>query len=176
MFSNCVTCIGKLLEILSPVKATASSSYETSSGLCFAPQLAIQAKTSYVWANCFVSTKEINPWFKLEFKSERHVFNVRLGVRNQASVELPRDYKLTEMASLSVYVSNSSVYDGSNNSRCDSPWKYKNTKIIDFKCGRKLSGKFVHFIVPSSSPVYLLICSIVLNKDDGTMSSLVKPK
>ena len=55
-------CLEHVLDISSPVKATASL-YVTSSGMKFAPQLAIQADTARVWANCFIFTKESDPWF-----------------------------------------------------------------------------------------------------------------
>ena len=55
-------CLEHVLDISSPVKATASS-YVTSSGMKFAPQLDIQADTAPVGANCFIFTKEPDPWF-----------------------------------------------------------------------------------------------------------------
>ena len=171
---NCVclsACTVHQMDILSPVKATASSTYETLSGLRFAPQLAIQADTGYVWANCFISKREQNPWFRLEFKSMASIFNVRLGVITQRSGKMPKDYNLAGMANLSVYVSMSPGLGSSGKTICGSSWTYKQSKIIDLDCGRNLSGKFIHVIVPSSSPTYLLICSIVLNKVDGTVSN-----
>ena len=161
------------MDIYSPVKALASSSYETSSGLRFAPQLAIQVDTSFVWANCFISRKEPQPWFSLEFKTMISIFNVRLGVRDQPSGQLPADFNLTGMARLHVYVSNSSIYKGSDETLCGIPWTYEDTKIIDVNCGTKLRGKFVFVMVPSSLPTYLMICSIVFNRDDGTVSRIV---
>ena len=162
---------GYMLNVSSSVNATASSSYEGTSGVRFVPQLAVQADTGYVWANCFISTKQPNPWFRLEFKSVTFIFNVRLGVKNRGAGKLPAEYSLSGMASLSVRVGNSPSYSG--NTRCGGPWTYNDTKIIDVNCGRTLRGKFVHFLVPSSSRTYLMICSIVINRYNGTVSSLV---
>ena len=148
---------------------------ETRYGLKFAPQLAVQAAadTGYVWANCFISRKENSPWFRLEFKLVTSIFNVRLGVRNQGGGLLPPDFSLQGMTGLSVSVSNSSRYESFDNTCCGCPWAYRATKSIDVTCWRKLSGRYVHVIVLSSSPTYLMICSIVINKADGTVSSLV---
>ena len=156
------------LDISSP---TSSSSFSNSSGLKFPPELAIQADTSYVWANCFVSEKTPHPWFSLEFKSVTSIFNVRLGVRDRSSEQLPHDYSLSGMTNLSVYVSNSRVNKVEDRTRCGSPWEYRKIKIIDVNCGEPMWGKFVHVIVPSSSPTYLMICSIVITRNDGTMNS-----
>ena len=155
------------------MKATASSLFSNSSGPSFPPELAIQADTSYVWANCFVSKKEPDPWFTLEFNSVTPIVNVRLGVRDRSSEQLPDDYNLQGMTNLSVYVSNSRMNKVVDKTLCGKPWAYRKTKIIDVNCGKTLRGKFIHVIVPSSSPTYLMICSIVLNKDNGTMNSLI---
>ena len=164
---------GRLLNISIPVKAE-SSSFWNSSGQCFLPELAIQADTSYACANCFVSKKEPNPWFRLEFKSLTSIFNVRLTVRDRCSEQLPHDYNLSAMANLSVYVGNSRADNTKDNTRCGNPWSYRKIRIINLKCATTLTGKYVQVIVPSLSPTYLMICSIVFNRDDGTMSSLVK--
>ena len=109
MVANCFfVCTGQLLDILSPVKVTASSTYtEPSSGLQFAPQLAVQADSGYLWANCFLSNMESNPWFQLELKSLTSIFNVRLGVRDKGSARLPDIFPIN-MNTLSVYVTKSS--------------------------------------------------------------------
>ena len=167
-------CTGHLLDILSPVNATASSSYKAKSGLRFAPQLAIQADTGYVWANCFASTKQQNPWFTLQFRSLTSIFNVRLGVQDERGGMLPGDYALSGMNKLSVYVSKSSNLPNDKTLLCGSPWNYTQTKIIEMICERKLTGKFMHVTVPSSTRKYLVICNIVLNKDDGTVQHIVQ--
>ena len=165
---------GRLLDISSPVKVTASSLFSNSSGPNFPPELAIQADTSYIWANCFVSKKEPHPWFTLEFKSVTPIFNVRLGVRDRSSEQLPDDYNLSGMTNLSVYVSNLQGNKVEDKTRCGKPWAYRKIKIIDVNCGKTLKGQFIHVIVPSSSPTYLMICSIVLNKENGTINSTIK--
>ena len=147
------------------MEVSSSPEYVTELGLKLAPQLAIQADASDKWANCFVSRKWKDPWFKLRFKSVTSIFNVRLGVRDQPGGNVPADFNLTGMASLSVYVSNSSTPE--KKTLCGSKWTYKSTKIIDFTCQRKLYGNCVHIMVPSSVATYLMICSIILNKDDG---------
>ena len=154
------------MDISGPVKATASSSY-VSSKLEFSPQLAIQADTSLVWANCFVSKKEPNPWFTLKFKSMTSIFNVWLRVTTIPIYQLPVDFSLRGMDNLSVYVSNSSVLANSGEQPCGSPWRYKSTRTIRLDCGRNPKGKFMHITVPSTSSTYLVICSIVLNKENG---------
>ena len=159
-----------LLNLLSSVEAS-SLSHLTSSGLKFAPQLAIQADTSDQLADCFISTNQPNPWFKLKFKSVTPIFNVRLGVSDQPNKNLPSDFNLTKMAGLSVYVSNSATYESEDATVCGDPWKYEFTRIIDFKCQRKMSGEYLHVIVPSATSTYLMICSIVLNRDDGRLDN-----
>ena len=95
--------VGQLLDILSPMNASSSSFYYVASeDLKFAPQLAIQADAGREWATCLVTTKEPNPWFKIEFKSTTSIFNVRLGTKRQTRGQLPADYG---MDGLSVYVS-----------------------------------------------------------------------
>ena len=154
------------MKLSSFMEVSSSPEYATEFGLKFAPQLAIQAAASDKWANCFVSRKMKLPWFKLRFKSVTSIFNVRLGVRDQPGGNVPADFNLTGMASLSVYVSNSSTLEKKN--LCGSKWIYKSTKIIDFTClQRKLYGYCVHIMVPSSVATYLIICGIILNKDDG---------
>ena len=160
--------VDQVLDISSPVKVTASSSILIS-GTRFTSF--IQADTSYVWANCFTSKLEANPWFRLELKSVTSIFNVQLEVRAQSGEELPADYNPTGMANLSVYVSNSGTNRMEKNTLCGNPWAYQNTKMINLNCTRNLRGNFVHVIVPSSSPTYLAICSIVLNRDDGTVNN-----
>ena len=159
-----------LLNLLSSVEAS-SSSHLTSSGLKFAPQLAIQADTSDEVADCFISKNESNLWFRLKFKSVTPIFNVRLGVRDQPDKKLPAGFNLTGMAGLFVYVSNSSTYESENATLCGDPWTYEFTRIIDFKCQRKMSGKYLHVIVPPATSTYLMICSIVLNKNDGALGN-----
>ena len=166
-------CTENLLDILSPVKATASSSYETQSKMSFGPELAIQADTGYVWANCFVSQKEPNPWFRLQFKSLTEIFNVRLGVRDKIGGELPRDFVLSGMNKLSVYVSESQELPSDETLMCGNSWKYTKSNIIDINCEITLSGHFVHVTVPSSSDTYLIICHILFNSVDGTVHTLV---
>ena len=161
--------IEQLLDIVSPVKATASSTYNSSPDLLLSPQLAIQADSSYVWANCFLSKNESNPWFGLQLKTVTTIFNVQLGVKTQRSGKMPIDFNLTRMANLSVYVSMSSKLVMNSETVCGSPWTYTPSRIIDLDCRRNLSGNYIHVIVPSSSPTYLIICSIVLNKDEGTV-------
>ena len=157
------------MDIYSPVKANASSSF-TAGRVNFAPQLAIQADTSNVLDNCFISKEQVNPWYRLEFKSVTSVFNVRLGVRKDAGENLPRRFNLKKMNGLSVYVSNSSnslALGREIEQRCGSPWKYTPINSITFSCERILKGRYVHVIVSSTSPTYLLICSIVINREDG---------
>ena len=105
--------------------ATASSSFNVNRAeVLFAPELAVQADTSIVWATCFLSNREANPWFRLEFKTVTSIFNVRLSIREppsnsgQASLSI----SLTDMDHLSVYVSNSSTLTKSNNELCCKPW------------------------------------------------------
>lgn len=162
---------GRLLETSGPVEATASSTYE----LCrieFSPQLAIQGDTSLGWANCFVSAKEPNPWFTLRFKSLTSVFNVWLKVRKIRKHQLHIDFSLKDMDNLTVYMSNSSVISGSGKQPCGSPWSYKSKRVIELDCGTILKGKFLHITVPSTSPKYLVICSIVLNRENGLLFPL----
>ena len=160
--------MSNLLNLSSSVEAS-SSSHLKSSKLEFAPQLAIQADTSDEMADCFISKNESNPWFKLKFKSVTPIFNVRLGVRDQPDKKLPAAFNLTGMAGLSVYVSNLSTYGCEDATVCGDPWTYEFTRIIDFKCQRKMSGKYLNIIVPSATSTYLMICSIALNKNDGTL-------
>jgi hypothetical protein len=138
----------------------------------FLPQLAIQADTGHVTNTCFLSKKQPHPWFKIEFKSVIFIFNIRLVVRNNTFSYLPDDYDLTGMDNLTVYVSNVSTLGDPNEQRCDSPWKYVPTGNILLDCGRNLKGKFVHVTVPSTTAVYLLICSIVFNREKGPPSPL----
>lgn len=162
---------GRLLETSGPVEATASSTYE----LCrieFSPQLAIQGDTSLGWANCFVSAKEPNPWFTLRFKSLTSVFSVWLKVRKIRKHQLHIDFSLKDMDNLTVYMSNSSVISGSGKQPCGSPWSYKSKRVIELDCGTILKGKFLHITVPSTSPKYLVICSIVLNRENGLLFPL----
>ena len=169
---NMIVCTVNELDFLRHVTAKSSSFVISSSKLRFDPTLAIQADTSDEWANCFISTNEPNPWFRLEFKSVTSIFNVRLGIRAQPEGELPAKFNLTGMASLFVYVSNSSNYKSNDPNICGDQWTYEYTKIIDFKCKRNLRGRFVYVTVPSSSPTFLMICSIVLNRDEGTLGIL----
>ena len=153
------------------MEATASSSSVTSSGMIFAPQLAIQADIARVWANCFISTKESDPWFALEFKSVTSIFNVWLGIRSVATYGLPSDYSQQGMKGLSVFVSNSSESSSHNKRQCGSPWTHASYRAINITmyCGRNVRGRFLHVMVPSTSPTYLLICSIVLNRESGNV-------
>ena len=165
---------GQLLDISSPVTANSSSFYYVASeDLKFAPQLAIQADTTREWATCLVTRKEPNPWFKIEFKSTASIFNVRLVTRRQPVGQLPADYVVSGMDGLSVYVSNSSALGGSGEQRCGNSWQNESTNDILLDCGRTLEGRFVHVTVPSVSPTYLLICSIVLNREEGIMNNIL---
>jgi hypothetical protein len=165
----------KQLEIKSPVKATASSTYKIGNEqiLSFSPQLAIQADNSDVWANCFLSKKETNPWFRLQLKTVTSIFNVRLGVRMKSSGRMPAGFHLKGMHNLSVYVSRSAKLEINDENLCGSPWTYAPSDIIDMDCGGRLRGKFVYVTVPSSSPVYLIVCNIVLNRDAGTVHAYI---
>ena len=159
-----------LLNLSSSVEVS-SSSHLTSSGLKFAPQLAIQADTSDELAVCFISKNESNPWFKLKFKSATPIFNVRLGVKDQPDKKLPAGFNLTGMTGLSVYVSSSSNYRSTDATLCGDPWTYEFTRIIDFNCQSKMSGEYLYVIVPSATSTYLMICSIVLNRNNGTLGN-----
>ena len=164
---------GQLLDLSSPVTATASSWHvnDTKSfQIKFPPQLAIQADTGEVTNTCFLSKNESQPWFKIEFKSDVSIFNVRLVVRAETFSYLPEDFVLRGMDNLTVYVSNSSSLGDRNQQRCDNPWKYISTNNILLDCGRNLSGRFVHVTVPSTSPTYLLICCIVFNRENGNIT------
>ena len=158
------------MDFSGPVNATASSSYVVpSNSLEFAPQLAIQADTTYVWATCFLSKKESSPWFRLEFKSMTSIFNVWLGVRDEAKGDMPEDFVLNERNNLSVYVSNSSDLELNGEQLCGSSLEYMKTNAIHLDCGPNLKGRFVYVTVPSSSPTYLSICSIILNRENGNV-------
>ena len=152
------------------MEATASSFNVSSSGVKFAPQLAIQADTSRVGSACFISNEEANPWFTLKFKSVTAISHVRLVVKDKPNNGLPSDFSLNGMNKLRVYLSNSSILDNSKRP-CGSPWTYsgrRNEILLD--CGNDLKGKFLHVTVPSDSETYLLICSIVLNREPGIVT------
>ena len=166
-FVSNVVYTGQLLDISSPVTTTASSSYKSPSGLEFTPQLAVQPDTGYMWSTSFISNKEPNPWFSLKFGSVTTIFNLRLGVRTVGGGYLPAEFNLAGMDKLSVYVSNSSTLESSGKQRCGSPWNYAHTNNILLHCGRNLKGQFLHITVPSASPTYLMICFIVLNRENG---------
>ena len=166
-------CTGQLLDLSSPVTATASSWYvinTKSLQIGFPPQMAIQADTGQVTNTCFLSKMESQPWFTIEFKSVISIFNVRLVVRAETFSYLPDNFVLRGMDNLSVYVSNSSTLGDRNQQRCDNPWKYISTNNILLDCGENRSGRFVHVTVPSATPTYLLICSIVFNRETGNIN------
>ena len=169
-----VVYTGHLLDISSPVTATASSAYVSSSGLEFAPHLAVQPDTGHMWSTCFVSNKELHPWFTLEFRSVTNIFNLRLGVRSLVGGQLPKDFNLSGMDKLSVYVSNSSALKSSSKQLCGSSWNYTHTKNIVLDCGENLKGRYLHIIVPSTSPTYLMICFIVVNRENGNACNSFK--
>ena len=162
-------CADQLLNIPSPVSATASSFYVSSTQVKFAPQLAIQADTSRVGSTCFISNKEPNPWFRLDFKEVTTIVNVRLVIREKPSDGLPRDFLLSGMVNLSVYVSNEPALGYDSKLRCGSPWKSDESSKRDIllDCRRDLKGQFLYVTVPSNSSTYLLICCIILNRKPG---------
>ena len=162
------------MDFSGPVNATASSSYVVPShSLEFAPQLAIQADTTYVWATCFLSKKESSPWFRLEFKYMTSISNVWLGVRDEASGDMPKDFVQREMNKLSVYVSNSSDLGLNGEQLCGSSLEYMKTNAIQLDCEPNSKGQFVYVTVQSSSPTYLSICSIILNRENGIVYTIL---
>ena len=164
------------MDISSPVTATASSSFNVNpTGVLFAPELAVQADTSFVWVTCFLSKKEPNPWFKLEFNAVTSISNVRLAVRTPPSGRSPADFSFTGMDQLSVYVSNSSSLTNSSKELCGDPWKAtaKTVFTIVISCKpKKPKGRFLYVTVPSTNSTYLVLCSIVLNRERGNVSML----
>jgi hypothetical protein len=154
------------LAITGPVKVWSSPTFDPKK---FDTRLAVQADTNNVASNCFLSEKQKHPWFRLELKSSTGIFNVRLGVIDQSESdgELPSDYTLRGMTNLSVYVGNSTNDKTNDAARCGGPWAYRESMSIDLDCKGSLTGKYVYVVVPSSSPTYLAICSIVLNREEG---------
>jgi hypothetical protein len=169
---SAIFCEGHLVDISSPVTVTASSNYLSPSGMEFAPSLAIQPDTSHTWPSCFISKKEVNPWFTIAFESVISLFNMRLGVRISGGGQLPKDFTLSGMDKLSVYVSNSSTTETSGGQLCGNSWSYAHTKNIMLDCGKNLTGRYVHITLPSTAPTYLLICFMVLNKENGSPAPL----
>jgi protein tyrosine phosphatase len=161
---------GNMLDIYSPVKVNSSSTLSEKSK-AFDPQLAIQADTSSVLDSCFISKKEINPWYTLQFTNVTSVFNVRLGVKIRENGTL-ETFKLRMMNSLTVYVRQSLEVARNSQQICGSPWKFNRTPFIMFTCERVLKGRFLDIIVDSSKLSQLLICSIVINIENGSDSPL----
>ena len=169
------------MDISSPVTVTASSSFNVNRAeVLFAPELAVQADTSLVWTTCFLSNREANPWFRLEFETVTSIFNVRLSIREppaksgQASLSI----SLTDMDQLSVYVSNSSTLTNTSNTElCGNPWESSSTKAgatsstIEISCMKDLKGRFLYVTVPSPNATHLVLCSIVLNREDGNVNA-----
>ena len=165
---------GQLLDFSSPVTVNASSFNVSSMGVTFAPQLAIQPDTGAVWSACFISNKEPNPWFRLEFKAVTAISNVRMSMRRTPIVEMPSDFHYNHMNNLSVYVSNSSTLENSDKQPCGSPWRARKVSNIVIDCGEgeDLKGRFLYVTVPSTESTYLLICSIVVNRENGNLKAL----
>jgi hypothetical protein len=98
-----------------------------------------------------------------------------LSFRTAPGKSEPSDISLANMDQLSIYVSNSSTLTSNSNEQCGSPWNgagtTKTSETIQIDCTRTLKGRFLYVTVPSTNLTYLVLCTIVLNRDKGNANA-----
>jgi hypothetical protein len=99
---------------------------------------------------------------------------VQLAIRDTGvdRQQLPRDLVLAEMNDLSVYIKQKESDSLSDHNRCGDKWQSTSTNILELNCGKEMKGYFLRITISSSAKKYLMICNIVLNKDNGPSSKL----
>ena len=156
-----VTSLDSLIDIYPPVAVNASSVLERN-GTRFLPEWAIDRVSSPLWFNCFVSQREINPWWKLDMQEEKLIANVDIFFKKDDDVGLP-DVKLNQTFGLAVYVDSNAMTTSGVHSQCGSTISPESDdRLLQLNCSN-LVGRYVHVIVTSLQPSYLSLCDVFLN-------------
>ena len=143
------------------------------------PEWAIQADSSIHWTNCFVSEKEINPWWEVDLNLQREIWNVRvllLPYNTEANVPPDTNFEDGDLNNLTVYISNSSHTGGE---QCGDHWSFNGSTTghaasVLFHCS--VYGRYVHVTVDAGAGVgkkSLGLCSVVINEQRGRMDTIL---
>ncbi|XP_065834650.1 cell adhesion molecule DSCAML1-like isoform X3 [Oscarella lobularis] len=150
-----------LIDIYSNATVTSSSVLEDE-GIKFVPQWAVDRVGSRLWSNCFVSKKEINPWWRLDLGQQETIKNVSLDLRDDDSTH-QSDVKKEDMANLTVYVDDNRNTAGGSHTLCGTAFTpTSSTGRYNFGCS-SLLGQYIHVIVKSSTATYLALCEVFIN-------------
>ena len=140
-----------------------SSSVLEDEGIKFVPQWAVDRVSSRLWSNCFVSKKEMNPWWRLDLGKKQTINLVHIDFRDD-SLSHQLDVKKEDMDGFTVYVDDVSDSTTSGHTGCGSAISsFDGTKTrLHFSCvGR--TGRYIHVIVKSSTATYLALCEVFIN-------------
>ena len=139
-----------------------SSSVLEDEGIKFVPQWAVDRVGSRLWSNCFVSKKEINPWWRLDLGKQETIDDVSLDLRDNDATH-QSDVKKEDMANLTVYVDDNRNTARGSHTLCGTAFTpTSSTGRYNFGCS-SLLGQYIHVIVKSSTATYLALCEVFIN-------------
>ena len=159
--------LADLVDVYSAVHARASSVLmEERSGVLHLPQWAIEGTSSRYWSDCFISERQIQPWWMMDLNDVRLVTIVRVTTM-RASSNLP-NVRLDGMNGLQVVIANTSLSNGTDGVMCGRPWRYggRDMATIRYNC-RGALGRYVFIRLDVASPQYLALCEVVLTREKG---------
>lgn len=163
-----------MVDVYSPVEASSSSILmESRSGVLHLPQWAVEGTSSRYWSDCFISQRQLEPWWMLDLKTETLVTNVRVTTM-RGSGNLP-GVRLNGLDGLSVVIANTSQSNGSDGSTCGRPWRYRERELatIVFNCRGGVVGRYVYVRLNVGTPQYLALCEVVLNRVKGKPTAML---
>ena len=142
----------QLLDVYSAATATASSFAPY-----YPPQWAIEGSSERYDFACFLSQSELAPWWRLDLKILRNIFNVRIVAATTRAL----------LDGLTVYVSNGTSLNVMNEkAQCgDSLTDSTGVEVITFNCNGTLVGQYVY--ITTSTTGQLAICEVMLNVQTG---------
>ena len=161
-FRGLTTLLDPLIDIYSNATVTSSSVLEDE-GIKFVPQWAVDRVSSRLWSNCFVSKKEMNPWWRLDLGKKQTINLVHVDFRDD-SLSHQLDVKKEDMDGFTVYVDDVSDSTTSGHTGCGGAISsFDGTKTrLAFQC-TGTEGRYIHVIVKSSTATYLSLCEVFIN-------------
>ncbi|XP_043972212.1 fucolectin-1-like [Gambusia affinis] len=127
-------------------KATQSSLFEAGD-----PLRAIDGNRRNEWtqASCTHTTREPNPWWRLDMLKIRKVFSVKV---------VNRDVIQERLNGAEILIGNSLENNGNNNARCAVILVSPGKMLYEFNCNG-MEGRYLNINIPSRSE-YLTLCEV----------------
>jgi len=143
-------------------KVTSSSVYEDE-GILFVPQLAVDRVNSRYWSSCFISKKEMNPWWRLDLGKQETILRVHIDFRD-TDISHQSDVKREDIDDLTIYVDDNSDSASGAHTQCGNPLNpTSGNGLLSVICSSGTIGRYIHIIVKSSTATYLALCEVFVN-------------